>query len=296
MQDAALTSVSGHGFAGTKGDDDPDPADKTRASISASVLKVPGSFVCAGTGGAACDITVSATYLEDAVEGRPDKLGSITLAATASGTIYFRPNNAAKPVSLRGDLPGNLVDEQYMRFGWWQETPAQANNTPKVAVFHRITGAAYSATAATGTATYQGPAAGLYVEESATEVEFGGVKQTVVESGEFTATATLRANFGDSSAAGTVEGDVTGFKTSAGNKSWRVELGSVAPGVAGDATIVQADKASTGHWEHTFLARHDDADDADTQPIAAVGRFEASIINVRHIAGAFGVHRTVSAP
>ena len=138
---------------------------------------------------------------------------------------------------------------------------------------------AYTATDATGTAVYQGPAVGVYVEKRAAEGD-----QTIVQSGEFTATVVLRADFAGTD---TIKGNVGGFQTDQGAKSWNIVLQD-----GGQARNMQTGLTSTGQWSHIFLARHVDALPADTQPIAAVGTFETDIANVRRIAGAFGVHRT----
>ena len=283
-----------------------------RKSISARVLGVSGTFVC-DNNGTACDIDVDGTYYRSDNTDRAlrSKLATLTLAPDG-GNLYFQPSNANSSISLRGNLKvgdtthTDLIDNQYMVFGWWQSIPRDADGMYDVDVF------AYDfpdgallvdANDYAGKAEYEGPAAGVYVEERfVTEEEFGGVRQSIAESGEFTATVNLRADF----AADTIEGDVSSFRTDHGAKDWRVLLNP--PGVedgeeATTAAIVQANippDASTrsGTWEYQFLAPYGDSlaenDSGDNQPIAAVGRFDARIENVRHIVGAFGAHRTTA--
>ena len=140
---------------------------------------------------------------------------------------------------------------------------------------------------ATGKAEYQGPAVGLYVDLTSEG------DTTIYESGDFTATAILRATF-DGTDVG-VDGEVTDFKTTHGAKNWDVDLEKAGIGADGMAKTIQTGADSTGSWTHTFLQRHANAlpeGIADDQPISVTGRFVARIPNVRHIVGAFGAHRT----
>ena len=177
------------------------------------------------------------------------------------------------------------MDAQFITFGWWQERPALVDGTYQAAVFADITpSTAYSG--ASGSAEYEGPAVGLYVDGTSE----GGT--TIYESGDFTATTILRATF--SGAGVGVEGDVTNFRTTHGTKNWHVKLNKPNDNRVYTAEIVQAGTSSTGTWTHEFLARHGNVDEGDAQPIAVTGRFDVSIPNVRHIVGAFGAHRTTA--
>jgi peptidoglycan hydrolase CwlO-like protein len=287
---------------------DATPPTTPKKSISARVLGVSGTFVC-DNNGTACDITVTGTYYQSDHTDRAlrSKLATLTLAPPDGGSLYFQPSSANSTISLRGNLKvgdtthTTLIDNQYMIFGWWQSIPRNADGMYDVDVFTYayptadaivVDGGGFS-----GTAEYEGPSAGVYAEERfVTEEEFGGVRQSIVESGEFTATVNLRADFD----ANAIEGNVSGFRTDHGAKDWRVTLNSTGNGT-GTAAIVQADiplDASTrsGVWGYQFLARHGNSlaenTVGDGQPIAAVGRFDARIENVRHLVGAFGAHRT----
>ena len=180
------------------------PPTTPKKSISASVLGVSGTFVC-DNAGTACDINVAGTYYRSDHSDRAlrSKLATLTLAPDG-GNLYFQPSNAS--ISLRGNLKvgdtthTDLVDTQYMVFGWWQSIPRDADGTYGVDIFaydlpdgNDLT---VDETGYRGTAEYEGPAAGIYVEERfTTEEEFGGVRQSIAESGEFTATVNLRADF-----------------------------------------------------------------------------------------------------
>ena len=261
-------------------------------TLSASVQGVPGRYGCYDSAtNAACRVNVVAAYVEDTeTTGTRRKLATLTISPEMDGTLYFDPGSGT--ISLldvqKAGAP-KLTDEEYITFGWWQERPALVDGTYQAAVFAAPTGGTYSN--ATGSAEYEGPAVGLYVDRTSE----GGT--TIYESGDFTATAILRATFSGDNVG--VEGDVSGFRTTHGAKNWVVSLDRSAVGAAdGTAEIVQAGTSSTGTWTHEFLARHDNVDDnvddGDDQPIAVTGRFDISIPNVRHIVGAFGAHRTTA--
>lgn len=277
---ALISNASRGGHPALVAADAADPPAILVSSLSASVHGVSGHYGCYNsTSNAACRINVAATYVD---EGTPTdarkELATLTITPETGGTLYFDPGGGLiSLLSVAKTGAPATTDEQYITFGWWQETPAMADGTYQAAVFAAMTPAgAYSG--ATGSAEYQGPAVGLYVDRTSDGSE------TTYEFGEFTATAILRANFATTS----VEGDVTNFQTTHGTKNWHVKLED-----DDTAEIVQAGVTnSTGAWVHSFLARHANAPTTDAQPIAVTGRFDASIPNVRHIVGAFGAHRT----
>ena len=267
----------------------------TRKTVSAFVLGVPGVFGC-DTSGTACDVTVTASYTR-----APTVLTGITLAPASGGTLYFQPTNSARTIKLDGSLnyplSTALTDTEYGVWGYWQETPESADVNPKIAVFAQANHSAEFAVGdAVGTAQYQGPAVGVYAEQLNREINVGGVRKMAVQSGEFTATAILRATFGGTPE---VSGTITGFKTDHGTKTWRINLGSALDNARFQLpTGTDLGDTHTGSWTRTFLGRHttsqaaNTGDQADDQPIAAVGTFNVEIQNVRHVVGAFGVRRT----
>ena len=187
-------------------------------------------------------------------EGRPTRgqeLGTLTLTPEAGGALYFDPGSGT--ISLlnvaKTGAPAT-TDAEYITFGWWQERPALEDGTYSAAVFADVpNGETFAISNGTGSAEYQGPAVGLYVDRKSDGSE------TTYESGDFTATAILRATFSGGPVG--VEGDVTNFRTTHGARNWHVKLEFDADGSAGSAEIVQAGITdSTGVWEATFLARH----------------------------------------
>ncbi len=282
------TSRGGHPSTRAAASSDPDAL--LVSSFSASVQGVSGNYSCYSTTNAACKISVAATYAQEA--GTTDthhELSTLTITAETGGTLYFDPGSGT--ISLmnvaKTGAPA-VTDAEYITFGWWQERPALADGTYEAAVFADVpSGETFAISDGTGSAEYEGPAVGLYVD-----LKFDG-SETTYESGDFTATAILRATFGGGAEAG-VEGDVTNFRTTHGTRNWHVKLTRDPDGEDGSAEIVQAGTTnSTGTWDADFLARHDNVlASVDDQPIAVTGRFDASIPNVRHIVGAFGAHRT----
>ena len=264
------------------------PANRIVSSLSAKVHGVSGRYGCYNNAsGQACNVIVAATYdvPSDDPTGRKE-LTSLAIKPEPNGMLYFDPGSGTISL-LNVPKPGapRTTDRQYMTFGWWQESPAMSDGAHQAAVFAGTTGA-YTGTL-TGSAEYEGPAVGLYVDRTSE----GGT--TVYESGDFTATTILRATFTGTDTG--VQGDVTNFRTTHGTKNWHVRLNptSASPANAtGTAEIVQAGTSSEGMWERTFLARHGMVDEDDEQPIAVTGRFDVSIPNLRHIVGAFGAHRT----
>ena len=272
-------SRGGHPSTIANAADNPD--NRMVSSLSARVRGVSGSYGCYDTGSSeACDIVVAATYEmpSGAPTGAREELDTLTITPEPGGTLYFDPGSGT--ISLLNDVEKTgappLTDGQYMTFGWWQERPAMSDGAYKAAVFAAVTGGTYSSPS--GSAEYEGPAVGLYVDRTSE----GGA--TIYESGDFTATAILRATFGGTPS---VVGDVTNFRTTHGAKNWNVKLKD-----DNTAEIDQPGTSSDGVWAHSFLDRHDNVATADDQPIAVTGRFDVSIPNVRHIVGAFGAHRT----
>ena len=284
-----VSSPSSGGHPSTIANGADDPADREVPTLSATVHGVSGRYGCyISTSNQACRINVAAVYDPPETDAR-EELISLTITPEAGGTLYFDPGSGT--ISLLGVAKAGApptTDGQYITFGWWQESPAMSDGTYSAAVFATTTGA-YTGTP-TGSAEYEGPTVGLYVDRTSE----GGT--TTYESGEFTATTVLRATF-DTTGTGTVgvQGDVSNFRTAHGAKNWHVSLNmtdATAGDTSGDAEIVQTGTNSTGTWERTFLARHADVATTDTQPISVTGRFDVSIPNLRHITGAFGAHRT----
>ena len=269
---------------------------KSAPSYSGSVHGVPGTFRCSE---ADCDVMLTAEY--ETTDGSGETTFAFPLDLVTIGTdsddakVHFRPNSASALVYLGPSGVTGVVgdDTQYMTFGWWRTAPATSTGNYMFEVFaddNAATAAVWSATT-TGTAEYDGPAVGVYVEH---ETVSGST--TAVRQGEFTAMAHLTAQL---SATQAISGSVDSFQTtpvgggSATPKPWRVLLRSytVADEAMGNAEIAMPGTTSQGKWEATPLTNHSHSR-AKQQPLAAVGRFDTRIEQRLHLSGAFGVHRT----
>ena len=167
-----------------------------------------------------------------------------------------------------------------------KNTPESATGTYDFDAFMQTEGTTTTTTA--GTATYDGPAVGAYVEQGLLVGESGGARH-----GEFSATAHLNV------VSGAVTGYVDGFKakpngsSSTVSKSWRVNL--ITENEVTISLTGQGGGEADGDWTAGFLPNHEHsrANEGTPQALTAVGRFNASIAELLHVAGAFGVHRTV---
>ena len=187
-----------------------------------------------------------------------------------------------------------VPDAHYMWFGWWAQRTVEhptPDHPTDIWAFEANHGgnAVTTLTAATGPATYQGPAAGRYAVYEPDTGDSG--------IGSFTASATLQADFDTDM----VSGSITGFSN---DPSWSLALkrssitgGNV--GVATDGVTWTIDNVpdDSGAWEATFYA--DLATDTGTityQPHGIAGTFEAAYdpsgVGARAaLIGAFGAHR-----
>ena len=159
-----------------------------------------GTYICTNAAGTPCIVTVSPAGLY----------------AQAAGTWTFTPELNARAYQS---------DATFMSFGWWLRTPAGADGAYAFRYYADGTPVfAATATAPTGSATYNGRAAGRYVVQ-----EVGAVGVTDGVSGEFTAAATLTANFDAMNTGGTpaptIQGSISGFQGEMGGMSdWAVTL------------------------------------------------------------------------
>ena len=181
-------------------------------------------------------------------------------------------------------------DGEHQYFGWWLRN---TDGNYAVGVFHRGVGGATDEftdlPALQGPATYTGPAAGVF----AIIPQPGDALV-----GDFTATVTLEAEFGDRTGLGTVEGTVDRFMVDGEAKNWSVELGSARIGTHGSLasggsdtaltrwTIGDATPETTGTWSGQF---HEV--DLDRTPTVATGVFDAVHGTIGRMTGAFGATR-----
>ena len=198
-------------------------------------------------------------------------------------------------------------DAEIMYFGWWaQQTNADGSweyrtfygPTETEADGNRSTAGEISQLS--GSATYQGPAVGQY--------SFYQPLTSHSEYGEFSATATLTADFGDiANTGGTVHGTIDQF---ADHPDWTLTLkqraiaGGVIPTTGTDATNAVSwqieDEAvaapDSGTWEAAFYSNlsaddRSSTENEDAVPTGIAGTFEAEYHHVGRIIGAFGAHK-----
>ncbi len=238
-----------------------------------------------------------------------------------NGPWVFTPDSGAQI---------QLDDAEYMYFGWWARQ-LNPNNSAGTWTFHTFHGPATGGNRSTeaeiarlsGPATYKGVAAGYY--------SFFQPLDSSSDYGEFTATATLRANFTETGGSlggdETVSGTIDNFRTINGNREgrpdWIVTLkqttitgsrvGTVGGGAGGagvealragapvswkiEGEAVSAPDA--GEWEAAFYSNLPAAkrggtgavNQEDATPAGIAGTFEAEYHNVGKMVGAFGAHK-----
>ena len=199
-----------------------------------------------------------------------------------------------------------VPDAEYMWFGVWARQtvrlatpPEQPTELWRFDARHGGTHAVTDLSAATGSATYTGPAAGRY---AVYEPDTGDSSI-----GSFTASATLQADFDASP--NTVSGTITGFSN---DSSW--SLGLQQRNISGGTTAAIAPDEDTvtwtidgipddsGVWEAGFYSdlevtgSTDQSRTVDYQPHGIAGTFEATYdpsgVGARAaVIGGFGAHR-----
>lgn len=183
-------------------------------------------------------------------------------------------------------------DAAYRYFGWWLRVSGGAR---LVGAFHDGVGTGTDDFALLAElqdkVRYSGPTAGLVVT---------GGDEGLERAGEFTAMATLTADFGDDFEPGTVEGVIEAFEVDRkAMPSWSVSLGSAAIDPDG---FIGADGAARTVWTIEDMAEppggtvpawrgrfHEAA--ADSVPTAVTGTFEAAYGKTHRMVGAFGTSR-----
>ncbi len=243
------------------------------AEISGTLRGASGTFRCTGTSG-----TDRGCTIEDSGE----------VFVFGSGWTFY-PSSRTTTV--------RIPDSDYMWFGWWsreiEETPATDEDD---AVFESITsyahyggrGAQTSFGGATGTAEYTGPVVGQY----AIVDDLGDDS----DSGRFTATIVLDADFGNSTAEGSLSGTINRFSN---DSTWEVSLkqATITSGVIPvSATEVSwsigEDKVRKdgGQWRAEFYSEAA-TPSANSRPDGVAGSFTAHHGEDRRMIGAFGAER-----
>ena len=243
--------------------DDMEGAGKKSSNFKGTLHGAPGTFDCTGND---CVVRVSDRSTNSAPEYD-------TTATTGAWT--FTPDTVNNPQIVNQDA-------DHMHFGWWVNTPAKAAAVGQylydAEMFYG--GSAPfpdgSIAALDGNADYSGPAAGLFA-----------VTGDDAAHGEFTATATLTAAFGDATARGSVGGKVAAFVRDDGvANDWSVTLGKAdmaADAGSGSGLVTGGSNDNIGAWE--FQMYGSGANGAD--PTGIAGSFRAAIDKNTAVAGAF---------
>ena len=235
---------------------------------SGSLAGASGTFTCAG---AAEDTSCSVTNQNNHF--------------LFTGPWFFTPSASAR---VRVD------DAEFMYFGWWARQ-VNLDGSWDFRIFHGPAGSRMTpATTLTGTATYSGPAVGQF--------SFYQPLTAQSEYGEFSAMATLTADFGTLTTDGGVVGRIDQFTN---HPDWTLTLnraainGGTATG-GDDAVSWQIDGEATaapdsGTWEAAFYSNLPPGNEIGqrdgTVPTGMAGTFEAAYHNVGAIIGAFGAQK-----
>ena len=194
---------------------------------------------------------------------------------TWTGNLHFKPDSTTATVMM--------PDTTYMNLGWWLNEMENGDLDPTVAAW--ATGTAYAEgnkmAALIGKAKFNGIAVGKYTHKTINSI-YGG---------HFNADAELVADFGDTTAQGTLTGTIDNFMQDGTPiaSGWKVELGAAAAGdpLAFDpkagATITSGavedtnngalgtfgNQKTMGTWNATFV----DNTRNDNMPGGVVGTF-----------------------
>ncbi len=232
----------------------------------------------------------------------------------------YTPRNAGDVWTFEPELNATAwrQDRAHVNFGWWLSVPDSQNNAYNFQYFHNGGGSLSDyndgptdeARSPTGTATYNGRAAGHYVVQ-----EVGDTGVTGGMHGEFTAAATLNATFGTNN--NLLSGTISGFSGDNPDliSGWSVRLHQKALGAIDSdsptttdwafsaatnitptspdyqgVTATMGDETAHGDWTAQYYGSSTGAAEPNAQPLSVGGVFQADNDKVS-IAGAFGASR-----
>ena len=243
--------------------------DRYSAEVSGTLGGASGRYLCSST----------SNIQSCTVQNRGSDLNFV-------GPWTFRPSSATQGVTVE--------DTVYMYFGWWSRQITE-DGTWSFKALHGPAGSRVDNTeisSVTGKATYRGPAAGYYAiyEPASAESEYG----------DFTATATLNADFD----ADLVKGTIDQFS---GHPDWSLALegGAITDGGTSGAgntvtwTIGTTPAVSGDEWEASFYSNlvEDNPQTSANEnartgvmPSGIAGTFSATYDDVGRLTGAFGAH------
>ena len=259
--------------------------------VEGSFFGIPGTFECGGGDNAGCTARTKDGMLSGLT-------GAWTFTPTRFTAGSAADANAGTPAT--GTMvPGVVADADYMVFGYWLEktTARDGEVTYTVNVYRDGIPVRTDLANVEGTATYEGPATGLYMKKT---VDPSGEPTSPFISGQFTADAMLTASFGGdtvgSAHTNTVTGKISNFMNASGNSiaPWMLMLnrtpasgdGAITAGVFSGTTSGYEDGAQ-GAWNGTLYGTADADADAMQYPSSIAGTFNGHFKN-GHVGGVFG--------
>lgn len=198
------------------------------ATIDGSLGGVEGTFACTASG--AFD---DCPFIDELKEGD---------FYTIVEGVTFTPDGGA-PESVPARTPGATVAADYLAFGYWLYEPEDEMATDDYDFGVFASGGdpfeAANLAGLMGSATYAGSAVGWF---------YVGKSSASPQNGQFSASVTLTAEFGDGTETGTVTGTVSGF-------DWPAEVGSSLPA----SLTLSSDnwKGNTDNFGHNYTADQD---------------------------------------
>ena len=270
---------------------------ETSTEFTGMFTGVPGTFSCTGT----CLV-----HSDDM--GRLNGLSG-TWTFTPDGIEGITENDERNTVLAGIPVPDVLPDADYMIFGYWlRETTDEDGMVTRAFSAFTDGNQPYGAIAGTvaGTATYSGPATGMYMKKSLTP---DGQPTRPFSSGQFTADALLTANFGGTgvaqdnhfSIAGTISNFMDGGEVI--NDLWVVNLKRPADDTSTAGTDESknidvsngtfqgvTDGGMLGSDTGAFSGMFHGPSANSAQPSSASGIFDGHFSN-GHVRGAFGTHK-----
>ena len=255
---------------------------------------IPGTYTCT-TAATGCTLATNA-----------DNELSIT------GGLTFKPSDTVNDTDDMHMIQDVFPDTNYLVFGYWLQegTDRAGDATYAVNAFYGgsepINGTSFASLPnLLGQATYNGEASGMYAKKALSVVD-GAVVGTPSEAGQFTASASLTANFGADAKVATGEifmitGTISNFLDDSGTAidgNWSLALngdtGNIVSGgdefgtFSGDT----GSGSNKGMWEGQFFGIPRGTDrtaltGTTDYPTSAAGKFTGHFEN-GHVIGAFG--------
>ena len=291
---------------GTQHDNPNTEATETSSSWTGMFAGVSGTFTCSGD---TCAVT------SDAKGNLASLGGSWTFRPAGSGTGGHAEGDELDDIMVEGVVP----DADFMIFGYWEQAVTDDEGDTTYSMLPIADGKRdYGAmTTVTGTATYAGPATGLYTKNALTPE---GAPTGPYSSGQFTADAMLTANFGGPEVATnhqfSITGTISNFMDDGVmiNDQWVVNLNRrmIGTGTAARPQQNVGDPTATGHRDGSVAGDFDGVTDGGTlgsgegswsgvfhgpgvgttnpQPVSASGMFSGHFSN-GHVRGAFAANR-----